>query len=69
MNPQWKTEIVPGAVVTSEHDGDVNLWYVVAVDEHLAWIRIHTNRSDRVMRDISSNQIRERAYMFLSKGE
>jgi hypothetical protein len=44
MNPQWKTEIVPGAVVTSDHDDDVNLWQVIAVDENFAWIRLHTHR-------------------------
>jgi hypothetical protein len=56
MNPQWKTEIVPGAVVTSEHDGDVNLWQVIAVDENLAWIRLHTHRSKRPLWEITSER-------------
>lgn len=69
MNPQSKTEIVPGAVVTSEHDGDTNLWQVIAVDENLAWIRLHTHRSKRPLWEITSERICSRAYMFLSKGE
>jgi hypothetical protein len=69
MNQQWKTEIVPGVVVTSDHDDHVSLWQVIAVDDLFAWIRLHTNRDKHRLNTMNVNTVKSRAYMFLSKGE
>lgn len=57
MNRLYLSTIVPGAVVTSEHDDDKGVWRVIAVDNTLAWIKNANDPKDR-------GQIRERPYMW-----
>lgn len=60
MNQNWRQEIVAGAIVTSEHDDDRQIWVVIKVDGRFAWIRKIVDAPN----DSDRGEIREAPFMF-----